>query len=161
VIADKETDSEALRVGLKERLRAQADPTLPISVKIATALPTIVTLNIEIDPRFEAAAVEQAVRQTLFDVDTGILAPKNATIGGSFWTSRLYDVVVGVPGVVSVESGLIAQFLRQPIFVELDPNGAICVPTGGYLDWVDVGIRGVEPVGAVPNLPDRHIGVAT
>jgi hypothetical protein len=70
-------------------------------------------------------------------------------------------VIVGVPGVVSVESGGIAQVTRTPFFYELDPNGAICVPTGGYLDWFDVGIRGVEPVGAVPNLPDRHIGPAT
>jgi hypothetical protein len=61
VIADKETDILALKVGLEEALRAQADPTLPVSVIVAQPLPAGLVLNVEVDRRFELAKVAEAV----------------------------------------------------------------------------------------------------
>jgi hypothetical protein len=162
VIADKETDIPALKVGLKEALRAQADPTLPVSVIIAQPLPAGLVLNVEVDRRFELAKVAEAVRVVLLDPETGILAPKNASIGGTFWSSRLYDVVLSVPGVVGVESGIIGTLSGSLPFIELNPNGGFCVPSGAFLDFSDPGnvnINGVEPVGPVPGESATQLGV--
>jgi hypothetical protein len=110
-------------------------------------------LNVEIDRRFELAKVAETVRVVLLDPEKGILAPKNASIGGTFWSSRLYDVVLSVPGVVGVESGIIGTLSGSLPFIELNPNGGFCVCSGAFLDFSDPGnvhINGVEPVGPVP-----------
>jgi hypothetical protein len=101
------------------------------------------------------------VRLVLLDPETGILAPKNATIGGTFWSSRLYDVVLSVPGVVGVESGFIGTIFGSLPFHEPDPNGGFCVPSGAFLDFSDPGnvaINGIEPVGPIPGESATDLG---
>ncbi|HEY7371218.1 MAG TPA: hypothetical protein VIF57_03500 [Polyangia bacterium] len=139
VIGDVDPDK------LRTSLIALAEQSLIINVAAATAIPMKVDLSVELDPRFDKDTVLAAVTKALTDPATGPLAPAQASIGGQFLASPLFETVQGVPGVVSLEAAAISIVQPPPaelVFsqTQLDANlGAdhvVCVPEGGYFDFV-------------------------
>jgi hypothetical protein len=90
-----------------KKLRGLSDSVTPIEVDQATALPSVLSLSIEIDPRRLEADVLAAVRSALMDPASGILAPEHVGIGLALFESRVFDAVLAVPGAVAVHGLLL------------------------------------------------------
>src|SRR5215831_8127008 len=110
-----------------KKLRGLSDSVTPIEVDQATAIPSTLSLSIEIDPRRLEADVIAAVRSTLMDPASGILAPEHVGIGLALFQSRIFDAVLAVPGTVAVH-GLL---LNGSVFKDygVDPGA------GNYFDF--------------------------
>lgn len=89
---------------LEAKLRALAEPGLPVQVSVAVAQPLTVALSLTTDPRHEADAVAAAVAARLLDPRHGLLAPANIGIGAPLFRSALFAEVLAVPGAVAVPS---------------------------------------------------------
>ena len=136
-------------------LRDQADPTVPIAVTQAQPIAVQLALSVEVDPRFVPADVAASVQDHLTG---GILNLSNAVIGGTFWTTHIYEAVAQVPGAMSV-TGLSFAGLEPALL----PNtiGGTCVPSGRYYDFSGtdaVTVSGITSTG--PSLPDDKGGSA-
>jgi hypothetical protein len=135
---------------LLDRLRKQADPTLPILVKHATALPRTLQITVGVDPKFKKDDVATAVNLALSSAPDGILAIENASIGGQLWVSQIYEVVHSVKGVVSVESAVMYTEFGFPITLAL--TDVICAAASSYFDFDEgrrVFVTPVDPSGTV------------
>jgi hypothetical protein len=135
------------------QLQAQGDPDLTIKIVQATALPRTLAMNIGVDTRFiDPTQVSVAVVQALSDDQKGLLAVKNANIGGQFWVSRLYQAVMAVDGVTEVQSATLTD--ENGVVQSLASTDVVCIPTDSYFDFDEgrrVQITGVAPVGNVAN----------
>jgi len=125
----------------------QADPTIPISVKQASPIAVRVSISIAVDPRYIAEDVAIAVQHSL---SSGLLHVSNATIGGSFWTTHIFEAVAQIEGVVALTA---LNFSGTD--VELIPNstGGTCVPDGRYYDFSDSNAISVAAVVATAMPP--------
>jgi hypothetical protein len=112
---------------VSQKLHGLTDPTTPIAVDPATPLPRTLALQIEIDPRHLEADVLRAVRAALMRPETGFLAPERIGIGVPLFRSRLFAVVLAVPGVVAVR-GLLVDGLGVPDY-------GITPGAGHYFDF--------------------------
>jgi predicted phage baseplate assembly protein len=124
---------------LRTALIALAEQSLIITVAPAIALPMDLTLNVEVDPTFNSDDVLAAVVTKLTDPATGPLAPAQASIGGQFLASPLYETVQDVPGVVSLQSAALSLVFPEPdisIDANLGADHVVCVPAGTYFDFV-------------------------
>ncbi len=90
-----------------KKLRGLSDSVTPIEVDQATAVPSTLSLSIEIDPRRLEADVLASVRSALMDPASGILAPERVGIGLALFQSRIFDAVLAVPGAVAVHGLLL------------------------------------------------------
>jgi len=132
---------------LRTALIALAEQSLIVNVKAAVAIPMRLDLNVEIDTRFDSDDVLAAVTKALVDAQTGPLAPAQASIGGQFLASPLFETVQGVPGVVSLQSASVAivtkpsglDFNQVKLEANLGADHVVCVPAGGYFDFVGPG----------------------
>jgi hypothetical protein len=136
---------------LQTALIGLAEESLIIRVNLAVAIPMSLTLNVEVDPRFDGDDVLAAVTKALTDPETGPLAPAQASIGGQFLASPLFETVQGVPGVVSLESATVSipeatkppnppiDFSQTKLDTNLGADHVVCVPAGGYFDFVGPG----------------------
>jgi hypothetical protein len=113
-------------------LTAQADPTIPLEVTQAEAIPTTVSLGVEVDSRFVKETVAAEVLAFLIAPGTGVLSLEQARIGGTFWPSILYEAVSQVKGVVAV-SGV--TFLTSTGTPQISNSRGTCIETGKYLDF--------------------------
>ena len=95
---------DGLASSLSQRLRNVSDPSTSITVEKATAIPTTISLNIQIDPRYMEADVLQQVRLTLTDKRSGLITPENIGIGQPLYRSKVFETVLKTPGTVAVES---------------------------------------------------------
>jgi len=95
---------------VSQRVRSLTDPATPIEAAPAEPvrvpaqpadLPKL-SIAIEIDPRRLEADVLAAVRTALMDTTTGLLAPERIGIGMPLFRSRIFEVVLAVPGAVAV-----------------------------------------------------------
>jgi hypothetical protein len=59
----------------------------------------------------------------------GVLSPKHASIGGTFWPSDIYAAAGEIEGVVAVNG------LNFSSSVAIDDAGPTCIETGKYLDF--------------------------
>jgi hypothetical protein len=84
-------------------LRALSDPTTPFSVDPATPVAAHLAISVETDPRRIAGDVASAVRSTLLDTGSGLLAPERIGIGATLFRSRLFQTILDVPGAVAVD----------------------------------------------------------
>ncbi len=138
---------------LQGQLQAQADPDLTIKVFEATALPRILAMTIGVDTRFiDPTQVSLAVVQALSDPQNGLLAIKNASIGGQFWVSRLYQVAMAVDGVTEVQSATLTD--ENGAVLSLASTDLVCIPAGSYFDFDEgrrIQITGTKPAGNVAN----------
>jgi hypothetical protein len=130
-------------------LRAQSDPTVPISVTQAQPIPVELMLAVATDSRFVAEDVAAAVAEALAQ---GVLAPRNAVIGGTFWASDVFAAVVAVRGAVSASA---MSFTGPEPALLPDATGGTCIPTGRYLDFSAPGAIAVSgaPAAGLPPAP--------
>ena len=87
---------------VSQRLHGLSDPTTPVDVRHALGIPGKLSIVIEWDPRRQESDVLAAVRAALMDPDTGLLAPERVGIGQALFRSRIFDVVLSVPGAIAV-----------------------------------------------------------
>lgn len=145
------TDESALGASLK----TQADPTVPIAVIRAEPIAATLSASVEVDPRYVAADVAQAVQDTLAD---GVLNPAQAVIGGTFWTSTIFEAAAQVEGVVSI--GALSFTSASPTVLP-GATGGTCVDTGHYLDFSAPGaisVTGVAATGLPPQATAKRGG---
>ncbi|MBI1356588.1 MAG: hypothetical protein GC160_19780 [Acidobacteria bacterium] len=144
---------DADEAALAETLRAQGDPSLPLSVDQAEPIATTASVSVEVDPRYVKDDVAEQVRQRLVE---GVLNPAQASIGGTFWPGVIYEATGQVPGVVAV-NGL--SFTTDLPTLTLTDSDGRCIPTGRYLDFSADGAVGVTAVDA-KGLPPLAKGAA-
>jgi hypothetical protein len=95
--------AQGLAAKISQKLRNLTDPATPIAVSQAQAVPSSLSVAISIDPRYLENNVVNAVRAALMNPETGMLAPELIGIGAALFRSRIFDVVLNVPGAAAVE----------------------------------------------------------
>jgi len=93
-----------LRSLVSQRLRGIADPSTPIDVTQATAVPTMLGVDVQTDPMRDTATVLAAVRAALEFPQHGLLEPESQGIGSTLFRSALFETVLAVPGAVAVRA---------------------------------------------------------
>ncbi len=88
---------------LTRRLRNMADPSMLIVVVNAQAVPTTISLNVQINPNYLPEDVLKRLRPALLDKQSGLLAPENIGIGQPLFRSRIFGAILSVEGTASVE----------------------------------------------------------
>jgi predicted phage baseplate assembly protein len=83
---------------VSQRIRAMTVPETPITVGPAIAVPAVLGIDLETDPRRIAADVCDAVRAALLDPATGLLAPENVGIGLALFRSRVFEACLAITG---------------------------------------------------------------
>lgn len=134
---------------IAEALRSQADPTIPIELTQAVAIAATASIAVEVDKRYVKETVAAHVLAHLIAPGTGVLSLEQASIGGTFWPSVLYEAVGRVEGVIAV-SGL--SFSTGAGGPPLSHTTGTCIETGRYLDFSAPGsvtVMGVDPIGGV------------
>jgi hypothetical protein len=112
---------------IKAKLRGLSDGITPFAVEEALPVPAKLSLSIAIDPKRIAADVLATVRTALMDPATGLLAPERIGIGRALFRSRIFEVVLAVPGATAV-TGLL--WFGEPFFqYGIDPGA------GKYFDF--------------------------
>jgi hypothetical protein len=96
-IGDKGLESRLSRL-----LRGLTDPATPITVSAATPVTRQLSLEVVVNRSYSDHAVRGAVREALFDPDSGPLAPEVMGIGRPLFRSRILGAVTSVPGAESV-----------------------------------------------------------
>jgi hypothetical protein len=109
-----------------KKLRGLSDSVTPIAVDEAMPVPGSLALSLEINPRRIEADVLADVRAALMGPDQGLLAPERIGIGLPLFRSRIFEVVLGVPGADAV-TGLLWNG------ADFDPYG-IKPGAGNYFD---------------------------
>lgn len=108
-------------------LRSLTQPDTPIQVERALPFPCMLWIQLTHDERRFEEEVLTGVRTALMDVDTGLLPPERLGIGKPLFRSRIFESVIGVPGVKSV-TGLGYQY--WPFF-----SYGVKPPAGRYFDF--------------------------
>jgi hypothetical protein len=85
-----------------QKLRGLSDSVTPIDVEPATPVMGTLSLSIETDPRRIEADVLTDIRAALMDTETGLLAPERIGIGLPLFRSRIFEIVLAVPGALAV-----------------------------------------------------------
>ena len=140
---------------LAETLRLHADPTVPLEITRAVAIPSTMSVSVEVDPRFSRETVAAAVAARLRDPVDGVLSLRRAAIGGPFHPSAVYRAVSQVDGVVCVSGMSVATPAGGPT---VSNAAATCLAADKYLDFTApdaVAVVGVEPVGMLPPAPQH------
>jgi hypothetical protein len=84
-------------------LTADKDPNRPITVLPATAVPLTITLNLIIDPDYDASTVVAQAVTALTDPGVGLFGG-GLGIGQSVFRSQIYAACLAIPGATSVHS---------------------------------------------------------
>ncbi|MEM1319225.1 MAG: hypothetical protein AAGG75_03160 [Bacteroidota bacterium] len=92
-----------LKTTISQRLHAVTDPSTPIQVVPATAIPAHLNLNVKIDPRYLEEKVVTALFDVLLGEKTGLLRPEQLKIGQPLFRSVLFAAVMSVEGSIAVE----------------------------------------------------------
>lgn len=98
-------DGGDIAQALQAFLIGQADPHTPLVATAAIAqTPSNLVINLGLDPRADSEWVLEAVRQTLTDNQTGLLALAQIPIGRPLFRSQLFAAILEVAGTQSVQS---------------------------------------------------------
>ena len=98
------SDGGHIAKALRAFLIGQADPNTPLVAEAAKAQASQLSIDLEIDSRFNTQTVIEQVKQVLSNPDTGILALENIPIGCPLFRSRIFDAVLSVAGTRSVRA---------------------------------------------------------
>ena len=120
------TDGGDVSTELRAAIREAGDPLIPVSVSPAVASVHTLTVEVVVDPAYVASDVCTAVAETLEDDETGLLALRNAAIGGALFRSRIAQVVATVEGVDDV---------RRIVVDGADMPTALATAAGHYLSF--------------------------
>ncbi len=112
---------------IRTELDRLTQPNTPIQVVRAVPLARTLAIQLQHDERRFEEDVLTAVRAALMDVDTGLLPPERLGIGKPLFRSRIFELVLNVPGVASV-TGL--RFQSAPF-----THYGIKPPAGRYFDF--------------------------
>jgi len=110
-----------------QRLRGLTEPYTPIAVSQATSLPTTLSIQVVVDPRYLESDVLTQVRTTLMDPVAGLLSPERIGIGLALFRSRICEFVCRVPGASSVSD---LQLNSAPF-----SDWAVTPGVGNYFDF--------------------------
>jgi hypothetical protein len=91
-----------LATRLSRLLRGLADPATPITVRAAAPVARQLSVEVVVNQSFSDVAVRTAVREALFNPESGPLAPEVMGIGRPLFRSRIFAAVRSVPGAESV-----------------------------------------------------------
>ena len=94
-------DNDAARDSADAALAAAGDPNRPISVVLATPLPTRLTLTLLVVTGMDAAGIVAAVVETLVGQD-GLFSPTGLGVGQSVFDSAIAAAVLAVDGTVAI-----------------------------------------------------------
>ncbi|MBV8686499.1 MAG: baseplate J/gp47 family protein [Alphaproteobacteria bacterium] len=97
-------DGGDVSTDLAAALREAGDPLISVTVAPAVASSRMLTIEIVADPAFLPDQVCGSVGAALLDEEEGLLAPRNAAIGGDLFRSRIAEAVARVAGVAGVRS---------------------------------------------------------
>jgi uncharacterized phage protein gp47/JayE len=92
----------ALAPVMAQKLQALSDPSTPIVVDAAQPVIGTLSISIETDERRLEGDVLAAVRATLMNPDTGLLAPERVGIGLPLFRSQIFEAVLAVEGALAV-----------------------------------------------------------
>ncbi|MEI6682126.1 MAG: hypothetical protein WCO44_05840 [Bacteroidota bacterium] len=111
--------SDSLKTPLSQRIRNLSDPSTPITVDTAKAVPLSMALNVGIDPLFLEQEVIRELFQSLLDPAGGLLAPENIGIGKPLYRSRIFESALRVSGTTAmheivVNTGSFKGFAMTP-----------------------------------------------
>ena len=111
---------------------------------------------------FRAGQVDYAysVVSTLSDPEHGLLAARNASIGGQLWVSQLFRAALSTAGVIEVQSATLRDDDGNAI--SLASTDVVCIPPGSYFDFDEgrrLNITGAPPIGNVANQRSASGGV--
>src|SRR5262249_53405606 len=87
------------------------DPNRPVVVKLARPVPAVLTMDLLVDPKYDAAAVVAGVRSALIDPLSGLFGT-SLRIGQTLYDSQIYKACLSVAGAVAVHG------------LQFEPNGA-------------------------------------
>jgi hypothetical protein len=118
---------------ITQRLRGLSDSVTPIAVEQAIALPSVLSLSIEIDPRRLEDDVLAAVRSSLTDPSIGLLAPEHVGIGLALFQSRIFDAVLAVPGAIAVHGLLLNGVAFTDYGMDPGPGNFFDFENGGLV----------------------------
>jgi hypothetical protein len=105
-------DDEPAVVATRDALRAVSDPNRPVFVALAEPIDIALSFTLQIDPDYEAAVVNEAVRTALLEPQSEPFGIDVARIGDVLYDSEIYDACLRVPGVIAVHD-LQLRRLRQ------------------------------------------------
>jgi hypothetical protein len=128
---------------IRDTLRAQSDPSVPLEVDKAEAIAATAAISVAIDPTYVKESVAEAVRLHLVN---GVLNPTLAPIGGTFWPSSIHRAAAEVAGIIAI-NGL--AFTTDSTTVQLSATDGTCIEDGEYLDFSADGAVSVTAVDAV------------
>ena len=94
----------SIKTTISKTLRKLTDPSTSTSVKVATAVPVKLSLSVEVDSQYLVSRVTAAVKAKLTTKKTGILSPEQIGIGCPLYRSHIFEAVLSVTGVKSVQS---------------------------------------------------------
>ena len=87
---------------LLNKLKSLSQPDTPVQVERAVTTATTLTIQLVTDPKRFEMDVLTAARSALMNVETGLLPPERLGIGKPLFRSQLFDFLLNVPGVLSV-----------------------------------------------------------
>jgi hypothetical protein len=96
------SDGGDIAAKLRAFLIGFADPNTPLVAIEAKPQPSLMVIDLEVDPRFNGKTVAGQAIQALTNVDTGLLAKQNIPIGQPLFRSRIFDAVLSIEGARSV-----------------------------------------------------------
>lgn len=102
---------EGIEKSIIQTLRALSDTTVPIDAIPAKDLKRVLSLDLEINELYLDANVTAAVRDKVMDKETGLLSPERIGIGQPLFRSRIFEAVMAVEGVKTVQD---IQWNGQP-----------------------------------------------
>ena len=115
------------------KLRDYAEPNLALRVEQATAITCRLELTLGVQTKYDKAAVCKQVRDQLTEIEQGLLSLKQSQIGGTLWMSKVYELALSVPGVVSVESGTLYRNYYSAQSIAQTDN--FCANVGSYFHF--------------------------
>jgi predicted phage baseplate assembly protein len=119
-----------------QALRRLSDPTTPIGVEVALPHPLTLSIDVEIDERYLEDEVLPRMRAALMNSETGLLVPERIGIGRPLFRSRIFEAVMAVAGVSSVQGLLLkSEWIERPW-----SSYAIKPPAGKYFDFEQGGL---------------------
>ncbi len=83
-------------------LRNLADPSIALDVQKSSPRALSLSFDVEVDSAYVSTQVLTVIHKTLIDENNGMLSQKNIGIGAPLYRSRLFEVILNIPGTIAV-----------------------------------------------------------